>query len=273
MNLDELSADTVAIVGVPHDIHSSFMRGPAEGPAVIRQVLEAGSANLCAENGYSIEENSRVHDLGNLPITNDEAGYWQIEEHITRILETDSKILTLGGDHAIAYPVIHAHAQKYEGLTVVQLDAHPDLYDELDGDRYSHACPFARLMETGRVKRLVQIGIRTMTTHQRAQAHKFGVEVIEMRHWNPRAILGLQEPLYLTIDLDVLDPAFAPGISHHEPGGMTMRELLRLIQDLNTPLVGADIVELNPVRDLSNMTAMVAAKLLKEVTVKLLGEG
>lgn len=273
MNLDELSAATVAIVGVPHDIHSSFMRGPAEAPTLIRQVLEAGSANLCAENGYSLEENPRLHDLGNLPISNDEAGYWQIENHISTILESGTKILTLGGDHAIAYPVIKAHAQEYERLTVLQLDAHPDLYDELDGDRYSHACPFARLMETGRIKRLVQIGIRTMTEHQKTQVKKFGVEVIEMRDWNPHLDLKLEEPLYLTIDLDVLDPAFAPGISHHEPGGMTMRELLRLIQNLKTPLIGADIVELNPVRDLSNMTAMVAAKLLKEVAVKLLGEG
>lgn len=272
MNLSHLTPKTVAVVGVPHDSHSSFLRGPAEAPAAIRRVLESGSANLCAENGYDLEEHPRLIDLGDLPINNTENGYWQIEDHIGRILDTGTKLLTLGGDHAIAYPVIKAHAKRHEGLTILQLDAHPDLYDELDGDRYSHACPFARLMETGRIKRLVQIGIRTMNPHQQAQAHKFGVEVIEMRHWNPQTILSLQAPLYLTIDLDVLDPAFAPGISHYEPGGMTVRELLRLIQNLNTPLIGVEIVELNPTRDLSNMTAMVAGKLYKELAAKLLTE-
>nr|NIV28320.1 agmatinase [Anaerolineae bacterium] len=145
------------------------------------------------------------------------------------------------------------------------LDAHPDLYDEIEGNRYSHGCPFARIMEESLVTRLVQVGIRTMNPHQRAQAERFGVEVHEMRDWRPGTAFDFGGPVYLSLDLDVLDPAFAPGTSHHEPGGLSTREVLELIQNLRAPIVGADIVELNPKRDPLGITAMAAAKLLKEV--------
>jgi arginase family enzyme len=150
-------------------------------------------------------------------------------------------------------------------LNILHLDAHPDLYDELDGNRRSHACPFARIMEEKLATRLVQVGIRTMNPHQRQQAERFNVEVIDMRHWQPGIPLEFDGPVYLSLDLDVLDPAFAPGVSHHEPGGLSTREVIHLIHSLKAPLVGADIVEYNPQRDPVGMTAMTAAKLLKEV--------
>jgi arginase family enzyme len=153
----------------------------------------------------------------------------------------------------------------YTGLTVMHFDAHPDLYDELDGNRFSHACPFARIMESGRVARLIQVGIRSTTRHQREQALRFGVEMYEMRHRPWRLPMTLPGPLYISLDLDVLDPAFAPGVSHFEPGGLTTRELIDILQGLQGNVVGADIVEFNPRQDASGRTAMVAAKLLKEM--------
>jgi len=125
-------------------------------------------------------------------------------------------------------------------------------------------------MEAGLARRLVQVGIRTLNAQQKAQAEKFGVEIIQMAEWQPGMALNLTGPLYLSLDLDGLDPAFAPGVSHHEPGGLTTREVINLIQTIDVPLVGADIVELNPVRDVVGMTTAVAAKLLKEIVVKLL---
>jgi len=116
----------------------------------------------------------------------------------------------------------------------------------------------------------VQVGIRTMNPHQRQQAERFGVQVIEMRDWTPDYPLALDGPLYLSLDLDALDPAFAPGVSHHEPGGFATQDVLRIIQRLNVPVIGADIVEYNPQRDLFDMTAMVAAKFYKELTACLL---
>ena len=113
------------------------------------------------------------------------------------------------------------------------MDAHADLYDNFDDNPYSHASPFARLMESGKINSLTQVGIRTFNTHQREQAEKFGVRVIEMKDFGFSFIKDLQAPLYISLDMDVLDPAFAPGISHHEPGGMTTRDLLKIIQSIS----------------------------------------
>ena len=128
-------------------------------------------------------------------------------------------------------------------------------------------------MEEGLADRLVSVGIRTRNQHQREQAQKFGVETICAGEDPGEILKTLAPPLYFSLDLDVLDPAFAPGVSHHEPGGLTTREVLDILHALTCPLIGADIVELNPDRDLNGMTAMVAAKLLKEIVAQILGDG
>src|SRR5262249_36598260 len=147
----------------------------------------------------------------------------------------------------------------------------PDLYNELDGNRLSHACPFARIMEAGLAKRLVQVGIRTMNGHQREQAQRFGVEVVEMRGLPAYEKLKAAGPVYITFDMDVLDPAFAPGISHREPGGMTVREAIAHLHGIEGEIVGADIVEYNPVQDVCGMTATVAGRILKEILGRMIG--
>lgn len=271
--LADLQPGMVVVIGVPFDEHSSFMKGPALAPARIREVLHSGSANLCAESGIDLGTESRFHDLGDLELASGAAAFEQIERTIAGLLECGVHVLALGGDHAITYPILRAYGKKYSGLNVLHLDAHPDLYDEYEGDRYSHACPFARIMEENLAARVVQVGIRTMVPHQRAQAERFGVEVIEARTWRPETPLDFDGPVYLSLDLDVLDPAFAPGVSHHEPGGLSTRDVLRLIQDLQSPLVGADIVEFNPKRDPVGITAMVAAKFLKELAAHMLEHG
>ena len=266
----QMRAGDVAVLGVPLDENSSFLRGAALAPPRIRQVLHSGETNLCAEDGTDLGADSRWLDLGDLDLQSGSDAFKQIEIAVAELLRQDLRLLALGGDHAITYPILRAYATKYADLTVLHLDAHPDLYDEFEGSRHSHACPFARIMEEGLVTRLVQVGIRTMNPHQREQAGRFGVEVIEMRHYQPGLALNLAGPLYISTDLDVLDPAFAPGVSHHEPGGLSVRQVLQLFQELQVPVVGADIVELNPHRDLLGSTAMVAAKLLKELVSLLL---
>jgi arginase family enzyme len=125
-------------------------------------------------------------------------------------------------------------------------------------------------MEEGLSQRLTQVGIRTLNDHQQMQVSKFGVRVIDMRNWSPGIDLNLSGPVYLSFDMDVLDPAFAPGVSHHEPGGFTTREVLGMIQLLDLNIVGLDLVEYNPDRDLNGVTAMTAAKIIKELLAKLL---
>ena len=267
----ELQPGDVAVIGVPLDKNSSFRRGPALGPAHIRERLHCGSANHTAENGFNLAESRRWRDLGDLVFREDQPEFAVIEAAIGGIVGRGARPLSLGGDHSITYPILRAVARAHPGLTILHIDAHPDLYDELDGNRHSHACPFARIMEEGLTARLVQVGIRTINPLQREQIKRFGVETIEMRDWSFGRLPHFEGPLYVSLDLDALDPAFAPGVSHHEPGGFSTREALRIIQSLTVPVVGADIVELNPLADVNAMTAMVAAKLLKEIVGQMLG--
>jgi agmatinase len=181
--------------------------------------------------------------------------------------------VALGGDHSVTYPILCAVARVHTDLTILHLDAHPDLYTEFDGDRFSHACPFARIMEDELASRLVQVGIRTMNSHQQAQAERFGVEVIEMPAWVGGARPRVTGKVYLSIDLDALDPAYAPGVSHREPGGLSVRDVIGLIQGIQGEIVGADVVEYNPVQDFGAITATVAAKLVKEVAGRIIAGG
>jgi arginase family enzyme len=157
-------------------------------------------------------------------------------------------------------------------LTVLHVDAHADLYETYEGDRYSHACPFARVMEERLADRLVQVGIRTLNAHQREQAERHGVEIVDMRAWSAGVRPALRGPVYVSIDVDALDPAFAPGVSHREPGGLTVREVLGLVQTLPGSLVGADVVEFNPTCDPVGLTAPVCAKLVKELAGRMLAD-
>ncbi len=267
---ETLQPGSVAVLGAPLDENSSFLRGPALAPRRIRDVLRAGSSNWCTEDGLDLSARTDWRDLGDLSLSSGEGALRTIEQAVARLLQRGCRVLTLGGDHSITYALVCAYAAAHPGLTVLHIDAHPDLYDDFEGRRFSHASPFARVMEEGAVKRLVQVGIRAMNPHQQAQAQRFGVEVIAMRDYHSGLTLDLDGPLYLSLDLDALDPAFAPGVSHHEPGGFSVREVLALLGRVSAPLVGADIVEYNPVRDHQDMTAMVAAKFYKELVGRLL---
>src|SRR6266566_349337 len=193
----------------------------------------------------------------------------KIEEAVRTLLESGGRPIVLGGDHSVTYPIVRAVRWFHPRLSILHFDAHPDLYPEFEGDRYSHACPFARILEERLADQVVQVGIRTMNAVQRAQAERYGVEVIDMRAWVEGRRPTLREPVYVSIDLDAFDPAFAPGVSHREPGGLTVREVLTVLQGLSVPLVAADIVEFNPAADPSGMTATLCAKLVKEVAGKM----
>lgn len=269
MSIDLLTPGSVAVLGIPSDENSSFLRGAALAPARIREALYSESSNLSSEIGIDLAGEPRFRDLGDLDLSGGDA-HERVEATISGLLDRGVYPLSLGGDHAITYPIVRAYGGKVPALGILHIDAHPDLYDAYQGNPISHACPFARIMEAGLVSRLVQVGIRTMNAEQRAQADRFGVEVVEMRDWLPEWVPDLDGPTYLSFDLDALDPAFAPGVSHHEPGGLTVRDAIRIIHRLRAPIVGADLVELNPHRDPLGITAMVAAKLLKEIAASML---
>jgi len=260
----------VALLGVPFDENSSFERGPALAPSAIRKVLHGGSLNGSTELGINLRESKRWLDAGDVDIKTADSFLGDIEQHCDKLLKNNTRILTLGGDHSISYPLLKSYRKYFPKLTILHIDAHSDLYDSFKGNRYSNACPFARVMEDGLCDRLVQVGIRTLNLHQEQQIAKFQVESLEMRHWPLAKPLIFEHPVYLSLDIDGIDPAFAPGVSHREPGGLSTREVINLIHQINTPLVGADIVEFNPNKDIDAMTSQLVAKLVKEVAGKML---
>src|SRR5436309_2640511 len=245
---------TPTLIGIPFDAYSSYQRGPAEAPPRIREALRCDASNSWTESGVDLGVPGIYEDAGDLGFSEDDA-FRVIEATLSTLIEKGKRPVSLGGDHSITFPIIKAFANHYQNLTIFHFDAHPDLYNEFEGNRLSHACPFARIMEAGLAKRLVQIGIRTINGHQRKQARKFGVEVVEMRSLPAYDRLKATGPVYITFDIDVLDPAFAPGISHREPGGMTVREAIGHLHAIEGEIVGADVVEYNPVRDISDTTA------------------
>jgi arginase len=265
-----MNHETIAIIGCPYDEGSSFARGCSEAPPLIRAALDSDASNLWSESGVDL--GPMLSDAGDLPPVPFSEMNGRIEASVVALLAQGSKPLILGGDHAISYAAVRAVATRHPGLTVLHFDAHPDLYDEFQGNPYSHACPFARIMEQGLAKRLVQVGTRAATGHQREQAKKFGVEAIQMKDWRG-ALPPLESPVYVSFDLDALDPAFAPGVGHREPGGLSVRQALAAIQAIRARVVAADIVEFNPRLDLLNLTATVAAKLAKELAAKMIEPG
>jgi agmatinase len=260
---------TPTLVGVPFDGASSFLRGAATAPALIRRELVSEAGNGVSEALIDLRAAGAVADAGDVDLGGDVDSQQRITDALASVVDGEGRPISLGGDHSITFPILRAVRARWPELTILQVDAHPDLYDVFEGDRLSHACPFARIMEAGLADRLVQVGIRTMNGHQRAQADRFGVEVIDMRAWSTGARPAVRGPVYVSVDIDGIDPAFAPGVSHREPGGLSVRDVLGVIQTLEGPLVGADVVEFNPTRDVTDLTSQVCAKLVRELASRM----
>ena len=255
----------IILQGLLFDDKSSFMRGTAAAPPAIRTILNNGAGNFFTENGINLEDHP-YEDKGDFTITN----YFDIEKISAGNLVDGVPLLTLGGDHSITYPVVKAVAKSHTAIDILLFDAHADLYDEFEGDKYSHACPFARIMEEKLAENLTQVGIRTLNTHQKEQAIIYNVDIREMRNLKTDDIGLFKNPLYISVDMDAFDPACAPGVSHPEPGGLTARQVINIIHQIKSPIIGADIVEYNPQRDNNDITGALAAKLLKEIWGKMI---
>ena len=264
------AGSSVVLLGIPLDHNSSHLRGPRLAPHAIRRFLRAGSMNWSSEEGVDLESDSRWGDAGDVLIEGGPGDMARIAAVAGDYWGRGQRILALGGDHSITAPLLRGARAARRSITIVHFDAHPDLYPEFEGNRDSHASPFYRIMEERLAQRLIQIGIRTLNAEQRTAVERFQVQIVspdELYHW---AGLTQETPVYISIDMDVLDPAFAPGVSHHEPGGLTVRDVLRALARIRAPLIGGDIVETNPERDPTTQTTAVAAKFLKELLAALL---
>jgi agmatinase len=262
--LDE--ADWV-LVGLPYDGTCSFRPGTRFGPEAIR----AASWGL---ESYSPLQDATLDDVAyfdagelEFPLGNREAILFIIRDNARDVLAAGKRWLGLGGEHLVTYPVIQAYVEKYPDLAVLHFDAHADLREDYLGERLSHATVLRRVTEllVG-PERLVQIGIRSGPAEEFAWMRRHGT-LLENRENLPQALDRLNgRPVFLTIDLDVLDPSIMSGTGTPEPGGLTFRELtdwLLAFRGLN--YVGADVVELSPHYDPSGVSTVTAAKVVREV--------
>ncbi len=256
---------TISILGIPHDDNSSFMKGPAQAPPLIRRILHSDAYADWSETGVDLSVAGRFVDHGDIQFDGASDPWELIEQSVARVLGSGDPLICLGGDHAVTHPIMRAVRRRHSKLTILHIDAHPDIYHNYQGNPRSHTSPFARIMEEKLTDRLIQVGLRSVSDHHREQFKRFGVEVIEAGRCSESLCFNLTTPVYISMDIDALDPAYAPGVSHREPGGLSTRQVINFIHAIDQPLVAADIVEYNPRCDISDMTAMVAAKLVKEI--------
>lgn len=263
---------SIALLGFGWDASSSYARGPAMAPRTIQSLLFNEASSPYSLSGQDV---SQLLTAGDFPALGSDAALvrGQITATVLHHLAEGRTPISLGGDHSITFPILQAFKQQHGPVNVLHIDAHSDMFEELNGDRYSHACPFSRSLEAGCIKKLVQVGIRSTSPEQRAFAANHDVLMLGADGLDDIPADFFNQPLYLTIDLDGLDPAFAPGVSHPEPGGLTTREVIGLIHRITGPLIGADVVELNPERDQGLQTAGVAVRLVKEIAAKMAQPG
>jgi agmatinase len=254
-----------SLLGIPHDDNSSFLKGPAEAPPLIRKKLYSDAYSDFSETGVEVSAKGRITDHGDLQFDGAADPWTLIEERVASVMASGEPLICLGGDHAITHPIMRAVRPRHAKLTILHIDAHPDIYHAYQNNPRSHASPFARIMEEHLADRLIQVGLRSVSDHHREQFKRFGVEAIEAAQCDAALRFRLTTPVYLSVDMDALDPAYAPGVSHREPGGLSPRQVINWIHAIDQPIVAADIVEYNPRCDISDLTAIVAAKLLKEI--------
>lgn len=259
----------VVVIGLPTSRNSSYLRASPDAPARVAAAVLREEGNPFAENGVDVSDRSRVRYLGDLSLETDDE-FDRIRRVSAEAFRLGKAPLFIGGDHSVTYPVVAGLHDVCGPVHLVHVDAHPDLYDDLDGNPLSHASPFARLLERGFARSLTQYGIRTLTAHQRAQVRRFAVRCHEMRHHRAWAPPDIDGPAYVSVDLDALDPAFAPGVAHQEPGGLSVRDVLDVLAWVPGRVLGGDVVEYHPQRDIQGATAVVAAKLVRELAARMI---
>lgn len=265
--LGEYEDSKIVVFGIPYDGTVSYRPGTRFGSQMIRNEIDG----LETYSPYLEKDLTDfcICDLGDLqlPFGNTQKVMELIEKETSIILEDNKKTLAIGGEHLVSYPLIKSHIKKYNNLHIIHLDAHADLRDEYLGEKISHATVMRRIYESLETKNLWQFGIRSGTrdefkfANQKTNMYKFSLDGIK------EAIIDIgDEPVYISIDLDVLDPSIFSGTGTPEPGGVTFEALMKAIKAMmHLNVVGGDIVELAPNYDQSGVSTLVACKVLREL--------
>jgi guanidinopropionase len=268
----------IALVGVPFDGGTTYRAGARLGPRHIRvqsALIRPYHPNLQI-NPF---ERYRIADYGDIPVNplSIEDTFKRVEVAIEEMLIHDVRPMCVGGDHSIALPILRAMAKRHPALSVIHFDSHSDTWDEYFGSKYSHGTPFRRAIEEGLIDptRMLQVGLRGQVYGDEDFdfARSKGIEFISTEDIFERGMPWVLErfqrfqgtPCYLTFDIDVVDPAFAPGTGTPQVGGPSSREIIALIRGLQgLSFVGADLVEVSPPYDSAEITSLLAANLLFE---------
>ena len=273
--LEQVGRADVGVLGAPFDGGTTFRTGSRFGPAAIREaslLLRPYSEPL----DISPFARAQVADAGDAPANPIEIleAHRAIEESARMLRDAGARVLGLGGDHSVALPLVRSAAAAHGTLSLLQLDAHTDTWDSYFGARVTHGTIFRRAAEEGAIapRRSVQIGLRgsLYSADDMAENAELGFATLLARQFDATGVSGalelaasrLRSPVYVTVDIDVLDPAFAPGTGTPEAGGLSSRELLAILRglaDTGLDVVGADVVEVSPPYDASGTTAIAAA--------------
>jgi agmatinase len=267
----DLDAAETVLYGMPMDWTVSFRPGSRFGPNRIREVslvLEEYSPYLdrdLSEIGY--------YDAGDIPLPfgNPEKSIQKIGDFVSQIMAKKKRPIGIGGEHLVTWPAVREVHRYYPELAVIHLDAHADLRLDYEGEIYSHATPLRKIVQLLGAKQVYQFGIRSGAREEFQSAKQEGIHFFpyEVRTPLERVLPELKgRPVYVTVDIDVLDPAYAPGTGTPEPGGISSSELLAAIHAIarsGVQVVGADLVEVAPAYDPTDQTAVVAAKVLREM--------
>jgi len=264
-------------LGLCWDKGSLFRKGSAKAPAMIRDYTSSKLYNSFTEVGVNIRDYWRIYDLGDVKPSSIIEAIPTVKDIIGKLTHTKLNIF-LGGDHSITYMSLKALKETSNGSWgLVYFDAHPDLYDSYEGDRYSHACVARRLIDDDVVspKHTIQIGIRAATAEQLDYARNKGVRILSTSDVYKmdnlkissiaKKILGNADKIYVSFDADVLDPAFAPGVGNPEGGGVMLRDVIDIIHGFKELNIQAfDVVETNPDYDYVGVTFCSTSKFIRE---------
>ncbi|MFV0288609.1 MAG: agmatinase [Mycoplasmatales bacterium] len=270
MELDyPLDKSDIILVGIPYDGTTSYRSGAKFAPMEIRLNSLIGYETYSPTLNKDLD-NLKLYDAGDIevPYTAPQKVQEVIQQEVTKYLQQNKKIAVMGGEHSISLGVIRALREKYGSFKVIQFDAHTDLREDYLGDKYSHACVMKRICEEVGAENVCQFGIRSGLQEEFEYAkHKLKNSSNNFKELENIIKEYKDEKVYITIDLDVLDPAFMPGTGTPEPNGVTTREFFDAIYKLRklNKIIGFDIVELAPKIDNTQISTAVAIKTLREM--------
>jgi len=278
-HIPEAKEMEIALVGIPFDGGTTYRPGTRFGPRHVREqsvLIRPWNPEL----GVNPFAKYRIADYGDFSVNplSIEDTFRRVEAQMEPLLMAGTRVAAVGGDHSLSLPLLRATTKKYGPVAVIQFDAHNDLWDEYFGCKLSHGTPFRRAIEEGLIRKegFLQVGLRgqVYSEHDFDFARQHKVEMITAEKFHAAGIHVFQDklrafrgkPVYVTLDIDCVDPAFAPGTGTPQVGGFSSAQMVDLVRELSgLEIVGCDLVEVSPPYDNGSITSLLAANLLYEL--------